>query len=115
MGTAPGSPTPGLTRRLWRPSRLYPGVDSVGATATTNSAVLVLGTGVPAVLLRVLTALSLLLVLATAATIELLLTALAGLIQDSAYNTNQVSKAKQDCKYCCTILVPEHPPRRSLG
>ena len=75
---------------------------------------LVLATGVPAVLLRVLTALSLLLVLAAAA-VKLLLTALAGLIQDSAYNTNQVSKAKQDCEYCCTILVPEHPPRRSLG
>ena len=46
-------------------------------------------------LTAVLTALSLLLVLAAAA-VELLLTALAGLIQDSAYNTNQVSKAKQD-------------------
>ena len=56
----------------------------MGATATTNGAVLVLGTGVPAVLLRVLTALSLLLVLVADATDELLLTAIAGLVQDSA-------------------------------
>ena len=56
----------------------------LGTTATANGAVLVLGTGVPAVLLRVLTALSLLLVLAAAATVELLLTAIAGLVQDSA-------------------------------
>ena len=58
----------------------------LGTTATANGAVLVLGTGVPAVLLRVLaaTAISLLLVLGTVATDELLLTAIAGLVQDSA-------------------------------
>ena len=67
----------------------------LGGATTTRGAVLVLATGALAALLRVLTALSLLLVLAAAA-VELLLTALAGLIQDSAYNTNQVSKAKQD-------------------
>ena len=83
-----------------------------GGATTTRGAVLVLATGTPAAWLRVQT-LSLLLVLVAAA-VELLHTALAGLTQDSAYKTNQVSKAKQDYKYCCTVLVPEPPLRRRV-
>ena len=64
----------------------------LGEATTTRGAELVLATGDPAAWLRV-QELSLLVVLAAAA-LELLLTAfttLAGLTQDSAYKTDQVS------------------------
>ena len=85
-----------------------------GAT-TASGAVLGLAKEALAALLRVLTALSLL--VQVAAALELLLTTLTafgGLTQDSAYKINQVSKTKQDYKYCCTVLVPEPPLRRRV-
>ena len=61
MGTAPGSPTPGLTRPLSRSSRQWPGVAVVLDTAATLPE----------------------LVLVSAGPAELLLSAKGGLGQDS--------------------------------
>ncbi len=87
----------------------------LGGATTASVEVVGLAKEALAALLRVLTALSLL--VQVAAALELLLTtftAFGGLTQDSAYKINQVSKTKQDYKYCCTVLVPEPPQRRRV-